>query len=771
VFARGMTRDDDIANAATVMGTVPTGDGTAATGVGEPVPQVIADRYEILGLLGAGAMGRVYRARDRSLDELVALKLVRHELLETAGTLERFRQEVKLARRVTSEHVVRTFDLGQHGRDHFLTMELVEGSSLARLLARGPVPLDEALRILRAACAGMAAAHAAGVTHRDLKPDNILVERTGRIAITDFGIARIESDPARPNERFVGTPAYMAPEQVDSASTTGPRADVYALGTILFEMLTRRLPFVGGDAMQVAYARLREPAPDPRTLAPVPDALATIVVRCLSRDPAARFTDAGELGAALGAIVIAPIASSRPHEVRVPDRASLALAILPLRGSGDLADIAEGLTEEIVDVLSMTPALRVRPLSSVRAASQADADAFAVARALGVDVVVDGSLRRRGEHVRLSARAIGVDDGFQLWASHIDTTVDGLLSAGDAQAIASALTVKIQPPARAAGNARATAIYLECKARLRTHWLDGEFVGTIAQLEEAHELVPDDAAIQSTLAMAYARTAFYTGTSLSRARTISERVIAASPESGEAWQAHAFVCHYDGAVPEATRAFLTALAIAPGLAMAQAALGGILLEAGALDEAILHLESARALDPTSASAADLARAFVFLGRDADAEAMLATMHAAPLFGEIWTGRFRMWRGIASDIVPTITPSMPRNVVRFGEIAARVFRERAVGDADLAELVSTARTESTRLRASRFQFIAEFLLYVNRPDEALAMIEESVAAQLQDHQWMQHCSLLAPLRGTPAFEALAATVAARARDVVAMLDSR
>src|SRR5262245_50070832 len=153
-------------------------------------------------------MGRVYRAKDRTLDEVVALKILRRELLATEGVVERFRQEVRLARRVTSPHVVRTFDLGEHADDHFLTMELVDGQSLARLLDAGPLAPAEVLRIARATCSGIAAAHAAGVLHRDLKPDNILVAKSGRIAITDFGIAHAHADPGITVEGLVGTPAY-----------------------------------------------------------------------------------------------------------------------------------------------------------------------------------------------------------------------------------------------------------------------------------------------------------------------------------------------------------------------------------------------------------------------------------------------------------------------------------------------------------------------------------------------------------------------------------
>src|SRR4051794_1587602 len=172
-----------------------------------------------------GGMGRVYRAHDRTLDETVALKLLRRELADVPGMLERFRQEVKLARRVTSPHVVRTFDLGQHGDEHFLTMELVEGRSLAQLIDDGPLHITDLLRIARAMAAGIAAAHGTGVLHRDLKPDNVLVGKDGRVAITDFGIARASAAPRETVDRFIGTPAYMSPEQVESSPDIGPPAD------------------------------------------------------------------------------------------------------------------------------------------------------------------------------------------------------------------------------------------------------------------------------------------------------------------------------------------------------------------------------------------------------------------------------------------------------------------------------------------------------------------------------------------------------------------
>ena len=188
---------------------------------------VVADRYEILGLLGSGGMGTVYRARDRELDDVIALKMLKKQIAAAPGILDRFRREVKLARRVTHRNVARTFDIGEHAGAKFLTMEFIDGEMLGTMLRRrGRLRVAEVTRLGRDICAGLSAAHAAGVLHRDLKPANVVVARDGRAVITDFGIARALDlgASAQTAGGVVGTPAYMAPEQLEGApdSTRAP---------------------------------------------------------------------------------------------------------------------------------------------------------------------------------------------------------------------------------------------------------------------------------------------------------------------------------------------------------------------------------------------------------------------------------------------------------------------------------------------------------------------------------------------------------------------
>ena len=285
----------------------------------------------------------------------------------------------------------------------------------------------------------------------------------------------------------------------------------------------------------------------------MPDALADAVSAVHGARGRRRGLPTGRRCARCSASVhSADATAARAFPRTVPAKQSRAVAILPLRASGELAEIAEGLSEEIVDALTMTRALRVRPLASVRAAAKEpsggergiDRDSRELGEQLGVDVVVDGSIRKRGPQVRISARAIGVADGFQLWASHFDCGVDGLLAVGDevVRAIARALVVELHVPERAALDARIAERYLEGKARLRAGWVDGRVRDVIASLEEVLPEAPGDPRVLATLAMALARAGFYGDPmALVRARQLADQALAVAPTFGEAQLAKAFV--------------------------------------------------------------------------------------------------------------------------------------------------------------------------------------------------------------------------------------
>jgi len=294
--------------------------------------EIVAGRYRVVRLIGAGAVGEVYEATDEVVGEAVALKTLREGVADDAVSIERFRREIQVARRVTHRNVCRTFDVGHHALPDgttmtFITMELLPGPTLADVLeSRGRFSTEEALPLAQQMAAGLAAAHTVGVIHRDFKPGNlVLVDEPGgpRVVITDFGLARRYADAVDETSitvtgEAVGTPLYMAPEQVVTGQKPiTPATDVYALGIVLYEMVTGELPFKGSSITVMAIKRFREAVPAPRLIVPGLDARwdATIL-RCLERATELRFQRVVDVPAALVAEVPPPDSTPEGGQAR-----------------------------------------------------------------------------------------------------------------------------------------------------------------------------------------------------------------------------------------------------------------------------------------------------------------------------------------------------------------------------------------------------------------------------------------------------------------------
>jgi eukaryotic-like serine/threonine-protein kinase len=267
------------------------------------IGSVIAGRYQVLALLGKGGMGAVYKTHDRDLDRVVALKVIRPELASNTNMSQRFKQEIILAREVTHRNIVRMYDLGKSDETAFVTMEFMEGETLAQALdRRGKLPVDEAVTIMRQVCDGLAAAHNNHIVHRDLKPANIMCTPEGRIIIMDFGLARdVAADHLTQTGMVLGTIDYMSPEQ-SHGETVDARSDLFAVGLILYELLTGARPFSADSAVATLIKRSQERAKPPSTIDPtIPQAVDAIVMRCLETDPANRYKAATEILADLEA--------------------------------------------------------------------------------------------------------------------------------------------------------------------------------------------------------------------------------------------------------------------------------------------------------------------------------------------------------------------------------------------------------------------------------------------------------------------------------------
>ncbi len=290
------------------MATQPLGALPAPSGELLRPGALFANRYDVKEVLGMGGMGVVYRAFDRELQEPVAIKTLRPEAMagETVA-LERFKQEIRLARKIAHRNVVRTYDLGEVGGMYYLTMEYVEGTSLKQLIAsRGRLPIPVTLTVGKQLCRALEVAHEQGVIHRDIKPQNIVVEPSGFLKVMDFGIARLATPASgkglTQEGTSIGTPDYMSPEQL-SGMELDARSDLYAGGVVLFECVTGRVPFEAETTWALVAKHLEEEPPDPRTVnSEVPEGLARIILRAMAKRPADRYQNAAEMHDALAAI-------------------------------------------------------------------------------------------------------------------------------------------------------------------------------------------------------------------------------------------------------------------------------------------------------------------------------------------------------------------------------------------------------------------------------------------------------------------------------------
>jgi eukaryotic-like serine/threonine-protein kinase len=748
--------------------------------------QILAGRYELLSLLGSGGMGTVYRARDRELDEEVALKVLRRELVDAPGMLDRFRREVKLARRVTHRNVARAYDIGEHGEEKFLTMEYIDGEPLSLLVARqGRLTSARVIEIVRAVCDGLSTAHAAGVLHRDLKPDNIMISRDGRAVITDFGIARALADGGgRTIGVAVGTPAYMAPEQVEGSAQIDERADVYALGVILYELFVGQQPWRGESVYAVAAARLAQPPPDPRAERPsLCEQLAVLIQRAMARQPSTRFASARALSDALGLLPVDNVQSKEPTPPPMAPptmavktgREGKALAVLPFRSAGAEDDeyLADGLTEDLIDLLSMTPGLRVRPRGAVIHLKGKGGDVRELGRELGVQVVVEGSVRKAGDAVRINTRLISVHDGFQLWARRFDRKARDVLSVSDevAQAIAEALTVEAQLLARAAPTDPA-ALDAYFRGRFEYHKYERSALERALELfEQARALAPDDPMILTGAALARARLWFFgVAGAASQARECAERALALAPGRAEPHLALGAIRFQEGNCVDAAVEAKRALSLQANLPDAHDLLGKLLTEAGPGDRGIEHFDRAAALDPAFADTrASSARVHALLGRWELAHEMLTgILRERDSFGAFLSlARLLHWRRDAAGARALL--SDPRLALPRFEPALSVLRfvadpEHAAEPGELFYQRLVSPHASWRSRALAGQTRTESALSRGLHDEAMSHLEETVASGLIDLVWVDGCPLLDPLRGTERFAAQRGLVEQRARSI-------
>lgn len=758
---------------------------------------LLGGRYEVIGLLGAGGMGSVYRAHDRELDENVALKVLSREMLAAPGILERFRQEVKLARRVTHLNVARTFDIGEHEGQKFLTMELVEGEPLSRILEReGPLSVRRMLDIAKPICNGLGAAHGAEVVHRDLKPDNILISKDGRVVITDFGIARAFAGSAVKTQGLpIGTPAYMAPEQVEGKADIDARADIYALGTMLFEMATGMRAWDGDAALSVAVARLMSPPPDPRDKrADLPDEVAEMILRCMQQRPEERYSSVTEILAAMDALDEAAISHSAPRHPpssrgpRHGDHTAAgdkAVAVLPFRNAGDAGDdyLADGLTDDILDALSMRPGLKVRSRGAVAAFKGNFADPKELGRALRVHVIVAGSVRRIGSQLRVTVRLVSVPDGFQLWAKRFDRPTGEVLLVGDeaARSIAAVLTVarRTQPEVAKQEAGEVIDLYLRGRHEYHKFWGDSN-ARAIDLFQRALALAPDHPRVLGAYALALMRRFQIEAgqdAAADEALEVARRALGIDPANAEAHVALAGIAWAHGDAVTAARELVFARESNPRLGDAEDYYGRLLMEVGLIDEGISHLVAAADAEPgvRAHTLVDIARGRALQGSWKEAFTLLEKPMTRDVssINNYWLVRTRLvgWkddRQLAQEWLMELAsePDFEAKTMAMG-ILATILSRRIPHEA-LKFLNERTRhsPEMLRRRAFMGQIQAEVAGLLGDTPACVRALCDADRAALYDLAWLERCPLLSAARAHPDYARVLESVRARAAEVKA-----
>ena len=767
--------------------------------------------YEIVSLLGAGGMGEVYEARDERLARRVAIKVLPAEAIADDEARRRLLREARMAAQLNHPNICTIYEVGESVGLAYIVMERIEGRPLDAVIGARGLPLEIVARYGAQIADALDCAHQQGVVHRDLKGANVLVTADGRVKVLDFGLAKhaapAETDDAtrstitRPGE-IAGTPEYLAPEILRGAPADA-RSDLWSLGVVLHEMASGAPPFRGAS-YELDAAILNEP-PEPLP-ARVPAALAAIIERCLAKDPAQRYRRAGEVRAALeslapasrsartgvslrgvgmlaGALaVVIALALAIPLRARWwPRRAGAAvtsLAVLPLDNfSGDQRQqyFADGMTDELITALAQISGLRVISRTSVMGFRGTTRPLPEIARALGVDAIIEGSVQRSGDRVRVTAQLVRGSSDEHLWAQSYERDARDVLGLEDD--VARAIATEVQshlggasaPTAGAPQNRRtvlpeAHDLYLRGLAAYR-HWekqsdREAEVLLTRA-LEEDSTYAPAWAA----LSLVYQDEPGQFGTKeedTARARRATERALALEPDLGLALVAKAqieFLNDWDWSAAE--RDFRRAIQTSPSLFEARHVYSHLLMTLGRVAESGDQSRAALALDPLDPDAiVHMGWYFLVSGQPARAiDQFEAALRVDPSFAEAdrflsvayaVTGRFDDAEAAqqkalsltgATDTTSAIVQLRSR--LAMGAVIAALRGRSREALAMVARMIDSAQPAYD---------VATIYALVGRKDEAFRWLDRSISAREQYVTAFRTDPLLASLRGDPRFQA-------------------
>lgn len=723
-------------------------------------------QYRVESELGRGGMGVVYRARDTKLQRDVALKF----LPEDKGSQDRdlLLREARAASALNHPNICTIYEVGEAEGRVFIALEHIEGTSLRRLIPSNGLPVDTLLRYATQIAAGLAHAHEHGVIHRDLKAGNVMVARDGRVKLLDFGLAQRAVEAHEQETQSIvasgsvsGTLAYLAPELLRGAATADARSDLWALGVLLYEMAAGQLPFHGATSSATSGAILYEaPRPLPARL---PASLRNIITRCLIKEADQRYQRASEVLAALDAVAsdsagAAPVRPPTSQTARVPwiRRAGMALvsvlitlavvqafrldfwrtkvaeepsgariqslAILPfksLTGETDLS-LGMGIADTLITKVSQIGELTVRPSSAVRKYTGPETETLEAARQLQVDSVLDGTVQRAGDRLRLNVNLLRTRDGVSLWSHSFNITFTDIFSLQDevAQQVATGLRVRLTATERDrlvknyTGNTEAYQYYVRGKQNLDKRGLttaDKPVIETaITMFHKAIELDPQYALARAQLAYAYVWMGLFADPAahwIEKARAEAGRAEALDPALAELHltRFEIFWSEYgDFRMADALRELQTTVRLNPGIGHEQ--MGVVFAHMGLEHPALEEIQRALDIDPTSEI--NLARSvevFDLLVRPD--EAIAANQRVGGMPGpSFYLRKSYLWKGLFEKARELNEEQLRRNPVDPFALSNRALRIALQGDPATAEKQVLTAAEAAR-RSRAFHHVA------------------------------------------------------------------
>jgi serine/threonine protein kinase/tetratricopeptide (TPR) repeat protein len=731
--------------------------------------------YEILAPIGAGGMGEVYRASDPRIGREVAIKVLPGDVATDTDRLQRFEQEARAAGALNHPNILTIHDVGSVNGSPFLVSEFLKGETLRERL-RGPLPIREVIDYALDIAQGLAAAHAKGIVHRDLKPSNVFITTAGHVKILDFGLAKLtqpqamaEGAPTQTLETqpgmLMGTVGYMAPEQV-RGENVDTRADIFSFGCVLYEIVTGERAFARASPIETLTAILHEtPLAPSRRRRELPPGLDGVVAHCLEKDPAARFQSAHDLEFALAALT-----SRRAPDATRPRAASVAvLPFVNLSADSENEFFADGITEDVIAHLAKIRSLKVISRTSVMAFKKSDCSLREIAEKLGAATLLEGSVRRVSNRVRIVAQLVDAATDEHVWAETYDRDLTDIfaIQTDVALNIANALRAELSKDERTrvgrppTYNLKAYELYLRGRNWLYRFTEDG-YRHSAIDFDAAIVLDPGFALAWAGIAEAHAELCIdgfvdsSADAAISLARGAAARALEIDEELAEAHGISGlirFVFDFDW--PGAERELLRAIELSPGSAQVHGHYSWLCAALDRYDDALREVRRARELDPILIQS-DVATVLLRAGRTEEAleeaRGSVRDLPGAPrchsnlgwaliFHGDKAAGITSLERAMA------ISPGSTQFLSQLGQAYALTGN---VGQA--REILEQLRDRATREFVSPYNF-AYVHTGLGEADAAIDWLERAFERRSGSIYGIKGSFLFRNLRGHPRFESL------------------